>query len=269
MRSSRLSGVMPGPAGRNGPRPPAGSDHRHGYRRRGCRGRPPAPDPVRPVRLRRLPAVCASPGARRRGREPLSAGRGGHHRGARPHPGTSRQGARSRLRRGRAARDRDHRRERVHRMHGVHPRVPGGRDHRGAQVDARGAGERMHGLRSVRRAVPGGLHLDGPGACRPGDARGVAGRARAARAAAVRAPPATGIGVRRGAAPPGAGRAGSMPPNPCGRAASSSGGPTSPPRSRGFEARKAERGARDAAAVPPARQVREPGCRPRHGEDRR
>ena len=35
------------------------------------------------------------------------------------------------------------------------------------------------------------------------------------------------------------------------------------------EARKAERGARDAAAVPPAKQVREPGCRPRHGEDRR
>ena len=35
------------------------------------------------------------------------------------------------------------------------------------------------------------------------------------------------------------------------------------------EARKAERGARDAAAVPSAKQVREPGCRPRHGEDRR
>ena len=35
------------------------------------------------------------------------------------------------------------------------------------------------------------------------------------------------------------------------------------------EARKAERGARDAAAVPPAKQAREPGCRPRHGEDRR
>ena len=141
-------------------------------------------------------------------------GRGGHHRGARPHPGTAREGARSRLRRDGAARGRDHRRERVHRMHGMHPRVPGGRDHRCAQVDARGAGERMHGLRPVRGALPGGLHRHGAGAHRSGDARRVARRARPARPAAVRA----SAGPRIGASTPrriaGGGPAGSTPPTP-------------------------------------------------------
>ena len=197
------------------PRPPAGSDHRHGYRRRGCRGRPPAPDPVRPVRLRRLPAVCASPGARRRGRQPLPAGRGGHHRGARPHPGDvpSRRSIPPAARQDRAR-----------------PRS----STRARASDARCASARARWTRSsgARRWMHAVLESEctGCGLCiepcpvdcismvpaRTGPATPegwLAERAPLARQR-FRAPLATGIGVRRGAAPAGSGRAGSMPSNP-------------------------------------------------------
>ena len=48
-----------------------------------------------------------------------------------------------------------------HRLHAVHPSLPGGCDLRRIQADAHHHRCRVHRLRTVRRALPGGLHRHG------------------------------------------------------------------------------------------------------------
>ena len=54
-----------------------------------------------------------------------------------------------------------HRRKHLHRLHAVHPGLPGGCHRRRGQADAHHHRRRMHRLRTVPRALPGGLHQHG------------------------------------------------------------------------------------------------------------
>ena len=83
--------------------------------------------------------------------------------------------------RGRKAADR--RRDRripVHRLHAVHPGLPGGLHRRRADEDAHRHCFAVHRVRPLHSAVPDGLHRDGPGAARPRRGRGRTPRPRAA-----------------------------------------------------------------------------------------
>ena len=162
---------------------------------------------MRTVRLRRMPPVRRGTRARRCVDQPVPAGGRCDRHGACPLAGNARRTARSRLWRSGTEGDGTYRRKRVHRMHGVHPRLSGGCNHRCAQVDARSDRERVHGMRPVRRAMPGGLYFHGSDTNGSDDGRGMAGRARAVRAAPLRATARSGIGAGCRTASAGAGRA--------------------------------------------------------------
>src|SRR5690606_28751563 len=130
-------------------------------------GRTPGPaaaaDPVRPVRLRRLPPLRRGHGPQRSGHRPLPA-RG---RCRRARPGTrARRGTtalRPRPRRAQATSGRAHRGGRLHRLHPLHPGLPGRRHRRRQQAHAHRPRAAVHRLRAVPARLPGGLHRDAPG----------------------------------------------------------------------------------------------------------
>ena len=68
-----------------------------------------------------------------------------------------------RARAARSAASRAHRRTCMHRLHAVHQRMPGRRDHRRAKTHARRARHAVQRLRPLRRAVPRRLHRHGAG----------------------------------------------------------------------------------------------------------
>ena len=117
----------------------------------------------------------------------------------------SRQRPRSRAHRG------VHRRRTLHRLHQVPAALPGGCDHRRAAAHAHRHRGAVHGLRAVRRALPGRLHHHDPAAGEPvAVARAAARRRTRARAttrttnasrAAPRERAATLAAKKRGARP--------------------------------------------------------------------
>ena len=117
-----------------------------------------AADSVHALRLSRLSRLCGRPRRRRSRPEPVSAGRRGRRPPTRPAPGPAGPAAGPGQRRRRAAPDRLHRRGRLHRLHLVHPGLPGRRDHRRAQAHARGRRVAVHRLRAVHPGLSGGLH---------------------------------------------------------------------------------------------------------------
>ena len=115
------------------------------------------------VRLSGMPALRRSDRRRRGRHQPVPARR---HRRRAPHFGADRPAGHpdqpgQRLRA--PARGRLHRRTAVHRLHPVHPGLPGRRDPRRGQADAHHPAEPVHRLRPVRGALPGRLHRDVPG----------------------------------------------------------------------------------------------------------
>src|SRR6267143_3632612 len=170
-----------------------------------------AADAVHEVRLPRVQAVRGSDRekrgrnqsvpARRRRRHPRAGG------AARPRSAAPQSAERHRA----AAPRRADRRGALHRMHSVHPGLPGRCNRRGAEADAHGRDRALFRLRPVRRALPRGLHRHGARVgrrCDLGPGPG-ARRPRALRAAPVAAR-ARAPGTRR--APGGAGAQGERRP---------------------------------------------------------
>jgi len=108
--------------------------------------------------LSRMPAVRTSDRRGKRRHQSLSAGRRFHHCRARATDVPTGASARSRMRRRGAVGRRPHHRERVHRLHAVHRRVPCRRDHWRAEAHACGTAIALHRMRIVRATLPRGLH---------------------------------------------------------------------------------------------------------------
>src|SRR2546421_6399941 len=120
-----------------------------------------AADAVYQVRLSELPSVRRSDRGRRGRHQSMSPGRrrrSSQTRGAaRPRSEAPQSAQRGRA----AAPRRDHRRGALHRLHSVHPGLPGGRDRRRIQAHAYGRDRTVLRMRPVRRALPRGLHSHG------------------------------------------------------------------------------------------------------------
>jgi len=134
------------------------------------------------LRLPGLPAVRGGDRDRRRRHQPLSSGRRSNARNARANARSRSTRTGYRARAAWSAASRAHRRTGMHRLHAVHQRMPGRRDHRRAKTDARRARHAVQRLRPLRRAVPGRLHRNGAGRPRM-DACGCQRRTRTPRCA--------------------------------------------------------------------------------------
>ena len=128
-----------------------------------CDRRAAAADAMHEVRLPRLQAVCRSDRARRGRHQPMPAGRRSRCRvRSRRCWRLPYQPLESSPRSRTAAQRGLHPRGAVHRLHAVHPGLPGRRHRRRRQAHAHGADRRLHGLRAVRAALSGRLHRHAP-----------------------------------------------------------------------------------------------------------
>src|ERR1700704_1625055 len=166
-----------------------------------------AADAVHEVRLPRVQAVRGSDREKRGRNQSVPARRRRRHSraggAARPRSAAPQSAERHRA----AAPRRADRRGALHRMHSVHPGLPGRCDRRGGEADAHGRDGAVLRMRPVRRALPRGLHSDG---ARNGRGCGLGHGPRARGPRALRAAPvaagARAQGARRG--PGGAGAEG-------------------------------------------------------------
>src|SRR5712691_7188614 len=184
-------------------RPRGGFDERTGRANR-CAA---AADAVHEVRLPRVQAVRGSDRERRGRHQSMPARRRRRHPraggAARPRSPAPQSPERHRA----AAPRRADRRSALHRMHPVHPGLPGRCNRRSSEADAHGRDRALLRVRPVPSALPRGLHSDGPRSrCRRDLGAVPSGcRARALREAPVAAR-ARAPGARR--APGGAGAQG-------------------------------------------------------------